>query len=483
MNRTRFTSALAMTALAAILLPSFLHAQITFERTYGGGGTDHGTSVQQTTDRGYIISGATTSSGTGNYDVYLIKTDSNGDTIWTRSYGGPNWDQANSVQQTADGGYIVTGYTWSFGADKCDVYMLKIDPNGDPAWTRTFGGTNEDYGYGGFGVQQTTDGGYIIGGTTDSYGAGMFDVYLIKTNASGDTLWTRTYGGADYDEALSVQQTVDNGYIVAGFTQSFGAGNRDVYLIKTDASGDTIWTKCYGAGSNDYGSSVRQTMDDGYVIAGFTKSYGSGGADVWLIKTDSLGDTLWTRTFGGADDDLGTSVQPTADGGFVVAGRTLGAGGYDLLLVKTDSSGDTLWTRTFGGGGDDRGSTVQQTADSGYIVTGWWSAREVYLIKTDGDGNVAIEEPKPRPTPAQGLSLVCEPNPCRGATRVSIQPEASCSKPLTLRIYDIQGREVLTRQIPTSSVLLSTSDLPSGAYFVRLDAGSQHATTRVVLQK
>ena len=152
-------------------------------------------------------------------------------------------------------------------------------------WERNYGGTNPD---GGYSVQQTTDGGYIIAGLTTSFGAGNCDAYLIKTNASGNTLWTRTFGGTDADYANSVQQTSDGGYIVAGYTYSFGAGHADVWLIKTNASGDTLWTRTYGGAYDDYANSVQQTTDGGYIVAGVTSSFGDS-AQVYLIKTDSLG--------------------------------------------------------------------------------------------------------------------------------------------------------------------------------------------------
>jgi hypothetical protein len=169
---------------------------------------------------------------------------------------------------------------------------------------------------------------------------GYEDVYIIKTDASGDTLWTRTYGGTSDDAAYSVQQTSDGGYIVAGTTSSFGAGGEDVYLIKTDVAGDTLWAKTYGGIHNDDGYSIQQTSDGGFIVAGQTNSFGSGGYDVYLIKTNAYGDTLWTRTCGGADDDCGQSVQQTSDGGYVIAGETYSeAGGYDVYLIKTDDSG------------------------------------------------------------------------------------------------------------------------------------------------
>lgn len=207
MNRTRFASALAMAALASILLPSSLAAQVVFERTYGGDNADWGCSVQQTADHGYVIAGLTNSSGPGT-EVYLIRTDSAGDTLWTRTYGGAHADFANSVRQTADGGYILTGGTKSFGGGDEDVYLIKTDAHGDTMWTRAFGGTEDD---GGWSVGQTTDSGFIIAGSTRSFGAGGLDVWLLKTDTHGDTLWTRTFGGAGSDQALSVEQTTDSG--------------------------------------------------------------------------------------------------------------------------------------------------------------------------------------------------------------------------------------------------------------------------------
>jgi len=179
-------------------------------------------------------------------------------------------------------------------------------------WERTYGGPNVEWGYS---VQQTSDGGYIVAGYSGSFP--VFGIYLLKTNASGDTLWTRTYGGLSWDQGNSVQQTSDGGYIVAGYTHSFGHANgwADVWLIKTNASGDTLWTRTYGGTNGDQGYSVQQTSDGGYIIAGWTNSFGAGGYDVYLIKANASGDTLWTKTYGGTNDDYGNSVQQTSDGG------------------------------------------------------------------------------------------------------------------------------------------------------------------------
>jgi len=212
------------------------------------------------------------------------------------------------------------------------VSTTAADP-GDTLWTRTYGGSSNDWGEC---LRQTSDGGYIIAGATRSFGAGSYDVYLLKTDSSGDTLWTHTYGGSSEDRGYSVQETSDGGFIVAGQTESFGAGESDLYLVKSNSSGDTLWTHAYGGSSSDYGYSVQETSDGGYIVVGVTGSFGAGGYDVYFLKTDSSGDTLWSRTYGGSGSDWGESVQHTSDGGYIVAGvcGSFGAGGYDRVLWR-----------------------------------------------------------------------------------------------------------------------------------------------------
>jgi len=195
------------------------------------------------------------------------------------------------------------------------IWAQGIPP--DTAWTRTFGGSDSDLAYS---VQQTTDGGYILAGYTSSYGAGKADVWLIKTAADGDTPWTRTFGGSDYDEASSVQQTTDGGYILAGETRSYGAGGKDVWLIKTDVNGQKEWYLTFGGSGYDGAESVQQTLGGGYILASYTSSYGAGSCDAWLIKTDAEGQKQWSRTFGESDDDGVRYVQQTSEGGYILAG-------------------------------------------------------------------------------------------------------------------------------------------------------------------
>ena len=372
------------------------NAQTTFQKTFGGiSGSDVGYSVQQTADQGYIITGISESYGAGTASVFLIKTDSSGNTLWVKTFGGSNSEGGYSVQQTTDGGYIITGHTYSYGGVG-EIWLIKTNNIGNKLWTKRFGGAASEEGKS---VQQTADQGYIITGFVESFGAGDRDVYLIKTNNSGNIIWTKTFGGTGWDEGTFVRQTSDGGYIITGFTESFGVGGncggfcRDVYLIKTNSSGDTLWTKTYGGLYDDEGYSVQQTVDGGYIITGTTSSFPAGFPDFYLIKTDANGDALWTKTYGGANEDYGYSVQQTADGGYIIIGSTssFGAGSRDVYLIKTNSSGDTLWTKTYGGTFWDEGYSVRQTADGGYIITGSYSFQatfsDFYLIKTDDNGN------------------------------------------------------------------------------------------------
>ena len=205
-------------------------------------------------------------------------------------------------------------------------------------------------------------------------------------------MWNKTYGGTSIDQAQSVQQTTDGGYIIAGYTLSFGAGTHDFWLIKTDKNGDELWNRTYGGIEWDQAWSVQQTSDGGYIVAGSTSSYGTGG-DSWLIKTDENGNELWNRTYGGTSADKAQSVQQTVDGGYIIAGFAASycAVSYDFWLIKTNDSGDELWNKTFGGPEYDHAYSVQQTSDGGYIMAGQ-SDGDFWLIKTDRDGNCPAAE-------------------------------------------------------------------------------------------
>jgi hypothetical protein len=319
-------------ALVNISLASLvLGAVPAWDTTFGRADNESATSVQQTSDGGYILVGTTSTYGWGESDAWIIKTDYKGTRIWDAAFGGKYYDAATSVQQTSDGGYIIAGTTFSYGAGGSDAWIIKMDAKGNKVWDRTLGGVGNESASS---VQQTSDGGYIIAGTTYTYGAGGSDAWIIKTDYKGLRMWDKTFGGTGNESASSVQQTSDGGYVIAGTTYTYGAGGSDAWIIKTDANGTRLLDKTFGETGNESASSVQQTSDSGYIVAGTTSSYGAGGTDAWLIKTDFRGNRLWDKTFGGTENDSASQVKQTKEGGYIVAGTTssYGAGGTDAWL-------------------------------------------------------------------------------------------------------------------------------------------------------
>jgi hypothetical protein len=345
-----------------------------WNRTYGGNSMDCATSIQQTTDGGYIIAGYTYSFGAGSADFWLVKTDGTGNQQWNKTYGGTGSEVASSVQQTTDGGYIVAGETESFGAGSTDFWLVKTDRSGNKLWSKTYGGANTENA---FSVYQTTDGGYIVAGYTESFGPGPQNFWLVKTDESGKQLWNKTYGGLNtYGAAFSIQQTSDGGYVAVGTSRPvIGPSFLGFFLVKTDATGSQEWNETYGGTSLGNGApySVRQTSDNGYILAGWIDLFGPTYHDFWVAKADSSGTEKWNKTYGGAYDDEAHSVQPTRDGGYIIAGfrsTSWYSGSDDFWLVKIDGTGNEQWNKTYGGPNTDEARSVQQTSDGGYIVAG-----------------------------------------------------------------------------------------------------------------
>ena len=297
-----------------------------WNRTYGGPGFEWGSSVQVLGDGGYIIAGTTNSFGEGEFDFYLVRTDSEGNMLWNRTYGGPQFEEASSIQETSDGGYIIVGTISSLDPFSEDVYLVKTDPEGNILWNRIYGRFENEQGYPildyGNSVQETSDGGYIIAGYTTAFGMDS-DVCLIKTDPEGNTLWNGTYGGPSSGRGYSARETSDGGYVIAGFTKPFMMiGDQEVYLVKTDSGGNMLWNRTYGGPGRDSCSSVQVTGDGGYIIAGTKVPIDDENSDVYLVKTDSEGNMLWNRTYGGPGMDSCSSVQETGDGGYIMAGTT-----------------------------------------------------------------------------------------------------------------------------------------------------------------
>jgi hypothetical protein len=457
----------------SFLLIEFCEGQVTFQKTYGGSTQDEGWCVRQTSDGGFIITGFTNDS-LANYDAYLVKTDSLGDTLWTKTFGGANYDNGYSVIQTNDGGFIMAGTADGIGIGYSDFLLVKLDSIGNTEWLKLFGGIYQEVCHS---VQQTSDGGYIMAGTATGFGAGNQDIYVVKTDTSGDVLWSKTFGGGSNDLGECIRQTTDGGYIICGTAASFDTSNYSLYLIRTDANGDSLWTKIIKDGINSFnGINVQQTTDGGFVITGNYYYYMPTNYNIYLTKIDSSGNLLWFRKFGGNISEIAYCVQQTMDGGFVITGGTYSGSQADGFLIKTDTSGNLTWNKTYGGGNYDAFYSMQQTSDNGYILSGFTEnfgngSRNIYLVKTDSSGNSGCNQANPvMPSGSMNVfdldtpSVITSPTTLVASPSVSIGTRGTIYTPcLSLSISNVNHihRELSVYPNPVHPISLITFTYPS----------------------
>lgn len=476
-----------------ILIPFFvsqISAQQIWMKTYGGDQLDQALSTQQTNDGGYIVVGGTNSFGHGLEDIWLIKLDKLGDTLWTKTFGGSNDDKAYYVQQTMDHGYIFTGYTKSYGYPGMNVILAKTDSSGNSLWVKILGDVNRNWA---LSVQQTVDLGYIVVGFTQINSTNQSVIWLIKTNSDGVSIWTKSYSVGDMNWAGSVRQTDDEGYILAGFTET--NNSRDALLIKTDLLGDTLWTKTYGGPFYDWIRDLHQTSDGGYLLTGVTQSDSTNGQDVWLLKTDLNGEVIFSKTFGGSLDDWAYSCAvQDKNQGYVITGGTysFGNGDADAWLIKTNLLGDTIWTKTYGGVNHDFASSISKTQDNGFIIAGGTSSfgagdSDVWVLKTDSTGNTQLppnDVSESGNVPDDYFLSQNFPNPFNSSTQFNYQ----LSEPgfVILKIFDPLGKEIETlvkglQEANTYTVHFNALGLPSGVYFYSLIVSNKYLITRKMI--
>jgi hypothetical protein len=482
--------------ICLVAASSAVHAQdVLWSKNYGGPYNEGGYGCHETSDGNFVIAGSTFSYGHGDHDFYLVKLDTLGETLWTRTFGGTSADYGHDIDQTPDGGFIIVGTTLSFGAGKEDIYLIRTDAQGDTIWTKTFGGIQTDEGWS---VRVTSDSNVIICGTTSSSGAGYADVWLLKVNLSGNLLWTKTFGGAGGESGFAVRETPDNGFIAVGATGSFGEGYSSIYAIRTNANGDSLWAKTYGGPKADFGYSVEVTLDGGFIFAGATGSYGLGYYDAYVVKTDANGNFEWDKTYGGAKDDRAYGISITSDGGYLVVGTTesFGAGLVDQYAIKIDPIGTEMWHRTFGGTQSDYCRMALVTSKNDFLLTGYsysYSAggSDLYILKIEGEASTDVYEPRDRNLP-EGFDLAQNyPNPFNLSTTISFTlPRAS---EVAFSIYNIIGQVV--KEYPAASLSAGTYTLQwdgtndhgnvtaSGIYFYRIQTAKWSATKKMVLLK
>jgi len=363
---------------------------VVWEKTYGGEGGEVCFSLVQTRDGSYALAGCTNSFGAGGLDFWFLRTGGDGDSLWSATFGegGPN--DCRSLVQIGDGGFALGGITGSFDEGRVEFAIVRTTEAGDILWSKTYGDLENSLCNS---VIQTSDGGFALAGSTAEFNVGTAEFWLMRTNEDGDSLWSRRFGGNENNsQCFSLIQTVDGGFALAGNRISLDIDGIDFWVLRTNEAGDSLWSRNFGGRSWDQCSSLIQTADGGFALAGVTGSFGSGSHDFWLVRTNADGDSLWSRTFGDARIESCTSLIEMEDGGFALAGetRSYGAGEKDFWLVRTNRDGDSLWSQTFGGGSTDECHSLIRTSDGGFALAGYTTSfgagrSDFYVVKTSSD--------------------------------------------------------------------------------------------------
>jgi len=371
-----------------------------WEKNHGGPDLDCAWSLDLTADGGYLLAGVV--DGGDDYlvegDYYLAKTDGAGELLWEKTFGGDQPDWAFYAIETSDGGAVVVGAAASFSIDSeqphFDAYVVRTDDTGEPMWTAQWGGERLDLAYS---VVQTQDGGFVVTGGTD-VGAGDIDAVLFKLSSSGNLLWEKTFGGTGTDWGQSIVQTPDGGLAIAGPTSSTGAGAMDGCVIRTDAAGNTLWQRTYGAAGTDAALHIAHTEDGGFILSGKSDSRGDDPG-FYLLRIDEDGELLWEQSYGGGEGGRAWAARPTSDGGFIATGNA-DSSTYDtsdVYVVKTDGQGHEQWSATFGGPGYDESYAVREAPDGTYVIAGYAVPSEalkeqVFLLGIDPRANLLWQQ-------------------------------------------------------------------------------------------
>ena len=379
---------------------SIVQAEMPFTmiKNYGGTQNERGYAVQQTSDGGYVIVGSSASYGAGGSDLWILKVDASGEFSWSKTYGGQGNDVGKDIVQTSDGGYIITGYTKSFssGGDM-DLWLIKTDANGESClyndggtctqnsskWVKSFGTSGNDYGNS---VKETSEGDFIVAGKSGR----IPSVFVVKTNSLGEKIWENLYGTGPGDRGQYIIERQDLGFLIVGKENPNNADD-NLCLINIDTDGSEVWHSLYGGGSSDGGNHVSEVSGGGFIIAGSTKSYGNGNwDDMWLVKTSTGGSMEWQKTYGGNYTEIGNYVHEKVSGGYIITGSTesIGQGLYDIWVVSTDYTGNEIYSQTFGGNMDDKALRGSKSDNGELLIIGYTSSfgnggDDVLFIKID----------------------------------------------------------------------------------------------------
>ena len=423
--------------------------------------------------------------------LYIGNAFAQPDMRWSQTYGGEDDEECRSIIQTADRGFALACATGSFDiGDSFDFWLVKTNEDGEELWSQTFTRGQSSYCNS---IIQTSNGDFALAGYTLTGGEFMSDFWLVVADNEGEVLWSQTYDNESVDACLSFIQTNDRGFALAGITKSFD--NDDSYdfcLVRTDEDGEELWSQSYGGGGNDYCYSVIQTEDGGFALAGYTQSFGAGRIDFWLIKTNEDGDSLWSQTYGGENDDACYSVIQTPDGGFVLSGGTtsFGGGSLDMCLVRTDNEGGELWSQTYGTENNEHSFSVVQTNDGGFALAGYTATPDL----EDKDFFIVMTEPDPVSVPPildpalpSAFSVAnTYPNPFNSKTTISYN--LPITSRITIAVFDLSGRKMLTlvddlHLAGSYNVVCDAEALATGMYFIHAQASGWMQTQKIMLIK
>lgn len=504
-----------LTSTFLCLIYSILAAQsapsIEWQKALGGTHSESANAVQQTSDGGYIVAGNSMSNDgdvTGNHgggDYWIVKLNPAGGIQWQKSLGGSNVDDAQSIRQTTDGGYIIAGSSNSGDGDisgnhgNYDYWIVKLDSNGNMQWQKSLGGSSVDMAQS---IQQTSEGGYIVAGSSSSndgdasgnHGGG--DYWIVKLDINGNIQWQKSLGGSSSEQVNSVQQTFDGGYIIAGTTVSTDGditvsyGNNDFWVVKLDSGGNMQWQKTLGNIGDNIGYYAQQTFDGGYIAVGTSfnpSNLESGLPDYWVIKLSNNGTIEWDKYFGGSFHDNAITIRQTPEWDYIVAGWTASNNGQvtnhhgnlDYWIIKLDSSGNLKWEKTLGGPDFDYLTALELTADNGYIVSGSTGSTSGDVTGHHGMIDAWVVKLSPEqlgiPENQQRYKPNLYPNPAKDFFYLDHLPRES-----TISITDMSGRKLFSQKYNEEKIKISTSAFTEGLYMVQVQNREEIILTKKI---
>ncbi|HTX88120.1 MAG TPA: T9SS type A sorting domain-containing protein [Bacteroidales bacterium] len=505
----------AVLILASLI--SISQPAIQWQRSLGGSGIDDGNAIVQTSDGGYLVVGTSdwndgdVHGNHGQTDFWVVRLSALGDTLWERSYGGSLFEEAYSVGETNDHGFILAGFSSSSDGDvtvnhgQFDYWIVKLDSAGILQWQRSFGGSGDDIAYC---VKQTFDGGYIVSGSSVSNDGdvtgnhGDDDYWIVKLNGSGDLIWQKSLGGSSYDIPGIISQTKDSGFIVNGFTFSNDGqvtgnhGNEDYWVVRLDKTGNLLWAECLGGGGEDYGFTALELEDGGFIAGGYAASSdgqvsGNHGLDdYWLVRLNDTGGIVWSTCLGGSDVENGCDVKITPTGEFIVAGISYSSdqqvthshGEGDYWIVRVGTTGNLIWEKALGGSSEDEAHSLALTGDGGAIVAGYSLSNDGDVTGNHGDHDfwvVKLSSFTGIADAGHNDLLPVYPNPAKDQIAIGASKTVS-----GIRLTDMNGLDIpVQARSQGDQTIINTSALPAGVYLLSFNLDGTPVTRKIVIER